>query len=65
MVYGAHAHQIQQVEFYKSKPIFFGLGNFVFIYSETFVCELSQNGADLVSLQLQSLTLPSRFAEQS
>ena len=30
MVYGAHAHQIQQVEFYKSKPIFFGLGNFLF-----------------------------------
>lgn len=30
MVYGAHAHQIQQVEFYKGKPIFFGLGNFLF-----------------------------------
>jgi poly-gamma-glutamate capsule biosynthesis protein CapA/YwtB (metallophosphatase superfamily) len=30
LVYGAHAHQIQQVEFYKSKPIFFGLGNFLF-----------------------------------
>lgn len=30
LVYGAHAHQIQQIEFYKSKPIFFGLGNFLF-----------------------------------
>lgn len=30
LVYGAHAHQIQQVEFYKTKPIFFGLGNFLF-----------------------------------
>ena len=30
MVYGPHAHQIQQVEFYKSRPIFFGLGNFLF-----------------------------------
>jgi len=30
MVYGPHAHQIQQVEFYKNKPIFFGLGNFLF-----------------------------------
>jgi poly-gamma-glutamate capsule biosynthesis protein CapA/YwtB (metallophosphatase superfamily) len=30
LVYGAHAHQIQQVEFYKSKPIFYGLGNFLF-----------------------------------
>lgn len=29
-VYGSQAHQIQQVEFYKGKPIFFGLGNFLF-----------------------------------
>jgi Bacterial capsule synthesis protein PGA_cap len=30
LVFGPHAHQIQQVEFYKRKPIFFGLGNFLF-----------------------------------
>jgi poly-gamma-glutamate capsule biosynthesis protein CapA/YwtB (metallophosphatase superfamily) len=29
-VYGSQAHQIQQVEFYKGKPIFYGLGNFLF-----------------------------------
>lgn len=29
-VYGSQAHQIQQVEFYKNKPIFYGLGNFLF-----------------------------------
>jgi poly-gamma-glutamate capsule biosynthesis protein CapA/YwtB (metallophosphatase superfamily) len=29
-VYGSQAHQIQQVEFYKGKPIFHGLGNFLF-----------------------------------
>lgn len=30
LVYGSQAHQIQQVEFYKGKPIFHGLGNFLF-----------------------------------
>lgn len=29
-VYGSQAHQIQQVEFYGNKPIFYGLGNFLF-----------------------------------
>lgn len=29
-VYGSQAHQIQQVEFYQGKPIFQGLGNFLF-----------------------------------
>ncbi len=29
-VYGSQAHQIQQVAFYKGKPIFYGLGNFLF-----------------------------------
>jgi poly-gamma-glutamate capsule biosynthesis protein CapA/YwtB (metallophosphatase superfamily) len=29
-VYGSQAHQIQQIEFYKGKPIFYGLGNFLF-----------------------------------
>lgn len=29
-VYGSQAHQVQQVEFYKGKPIFHGLGNFLF-----------------------------------
>ena len=29
-VYGSQAHQIQQVEFYNGKPIFHGLGNFLF-----------------------------------
>ncbi len=29
-VYGSQAHQIQQVEFYKGKSIFHGLGNFLF-----------------------------------
>lgn len=30
MVYGSQAHQIQQFEFYKGKPILHGLGNFLF-----------------------------------
>ncbi|WP_026998588.1 CapA family protein [Eisenibacter elegans] len=30
MVYGSQAHQPQEVEFYKGKPIFHGLGNFLF-----------------------------------
>lgn len=30
LVYGSQAHQVQQVEFYKGKPIFHGLGNFLF-----------------------------------
>jgi len=30
LVYGAQAHQIQQFEFYKGKPIMHGLGNFLF-----------------------------------
>lgn len=29
-VYGSQAHQVQKVEFYKGKPIFHGLGNFLF-----------------------------------
>jgi poly-gamma-glutamate capsule biosynthesis protein CapA/YwtB (metallophosphatase superfamily) len=29
-VYGSQAHQVQQVEFYKGKPIFHGFGNFLF-----------------------------------
>jgi poly-gamma-glutamate synthesis protein (capsule biosynthesis protein) len=30
VVYGSQAHQVQQIEFYKNKPIFYGLGNFLF-----------------------------------
>ncbi len=30
LVYGAQAHQIQQFEFYKGKPVMNGLGNFLF-----------------------------------
>lgn len=30
MVYGSQAHQVQQIEFYKGKSIFHGLGNFLF-----------------------------------
>ncbi|MBA3539948.1 MAG: CapA family protein [Deltaproteobacteria bacterium] len=30
MVYGSQAHQLQVMEFYKGKPIFHGLGNFLF-----------------------------------
>ncbi|MBM3921129.1 MAG: CapA family protein [Sphingomonadales bacterium] len=30
MLYGSQAHQIQQVTFYKNKPIYYGLGNFLF-----------------------------------
>jgi poly-gamma-glutamate synthesis protein (capsule biosynthesis protein) len=30
MLYGSQAHQIQQVVFYKNKPIYYGLGNFLF-----------------------------------
>jgi len=30
MVYGSQAHQIQQIEFKQGKPIFHGLGNFLF-----------------------------------
>lgn len=29
-VYGSQAHQVQQIAFYKGKPIFYGLGNFLF-----------------------------------
>ncbi len=29
-VYGSQAHQVQKIEFYKDKPIFHGLGNFLF-----------------------------------
>jgi hypothetical protein len=29
-VYGSQAHQVQKIEFYKNKPIFHGLGNFLF-----------------------------------
>jgi poly-gamma-glutamate capsule biosynthesis protein CapA/YwtB (metallophosphatase superfamily) len=29
-VYGSQAHQIQQVELFKNKPIYYGLGNFLF-----------------------------------
>lgn len=30
MVYGSQAHQIQEVVFYKNKPVYYGLGNFLF-----------------------------------
>ncbi len=30
MVYGSQAHQIQRLEYYKNKPIYYGLGNFLF-----------------------------------
>lgn len=30
MVYGSQAHQVQQIEFYKGKPLLHGLGNFLF-----------------------------------
>jgi poly-gamma-glutamate synthesis protein (capsule biosynthesis protein) len=30
MVYGSQAHQVQQIEFINGKPIFYGLGNFLF-----------------------------------
>ncbi len=30
MVCGSQAHQVQQIEFYKGKPIFYGFGNFLF-----------------------------------
>jgi poly-gamma-glutamate capsule biosynthesis protein CapA/YwtB (metallophosphatase superfamily) len=30
LVYGSQAHQLQVMEFYKGKPIFHGLGNFLF-----------------------------------
>lgn len=30
VVYGSQAHQVQEVEFYKGKPLFHGLGNFLF-----------------------------------
>ena len=29
-VIGCHAHRVQQIEFYKGKPIVYGLGNFLF-----------------------------------
>ncbi len=29
-VYGSQAHQVQKIEFYKDKPIFHGMGNFLF-----------------------------------
>jgi poly-gamma-glutamate capsule biosynthesis protein CapA/YwtB (metallophosphatase superfamily) len=29
-VYGSQAHQVQYVEFYQGKPVFYGLGNFLF-----------------------------------
>lgn len=29
-VYGSQAHQIQQFEWYKGKPVYYGLGNFLF-----------------------------------
>ena len=29
-VMGCHAHRVQQIEFYKGKPIVYGLGNFLF-----------------------------------
>ncbi|MBC8111818.1 MAG: CapA family protein [Verrucomicrobia bacterium] len=30
VVYGSQAHQVQYVGFYKNKPVFYGLGNFMF-----------------------------------
>lgn len=30
VVYGSQAHQVQKIEFYKGRPIFHGLGNFLF-----------------------------------
>lgn len=30
MVYGSQAHQVQEIEFYRQRPIFHGLGNFLF-----------------------------------
>jgi hypothetical protein len=30
VVHGSQAHQVQKIEFYKGKPIFHGLGNFMF-----------------------------------
>jgi poly-gamma-glutamate capsule biosynthesis protein CapA/YwtB (metallophosphatase superfamily) len=30
VVYGSQAHQVQYVEFYKNKPVFYGMGNFLF-----------------------------------
>ena len=30
VVYGSQAHQVQEIEFYKGKPLFHGLGNFLF-----------------------------------
>ena len=30
MVIGSHAHMLQGIEFYKDKPIFYNLGDFIF-----------------------------------
>ena len=30
MVYGSQAHQVQQITFINGKPVFYGLGNFLF-----------------------------------
>lgn len=32
-VVGCHAHRVQQIEFYKGRPIVYGLGNFLFPHS--------------------------------
>lgn len=29
VIFGSHAHRLQALEFYKGKPVFYGLGNFV------------------------------------
>lgn len=35
MIVGSHQHWVNEIEFYKGKPIFYGLGNFVFDQTHT------------------------------
>ena len=40
-VIGCHAHRVQPIEFYKGKPIIYGLGNFLFCQGHYFKGKLS------------------------
>lgn len=43
LVIGSHPHVLQGIEYYKGKPIFYSLGNFVFGSSipKTMLCRLN------------------------
>jgi poly-gamma-glutamate synthesis protein (capsule biosynthesis protein) len=61
LVWGHHPHVIQGIEFYKGKPIFYSLGNFIFAsYSRTqtgMIVQVTYNHKKLSRIKLYPLKL--------